>query len=54
MNKKDFIEFFEKLSEYGKRNIVFCPYSKNAMSLNVCYLEISNNTKLGKKILKDL
>lgn len=54
MNKKDFIKWYNILSDNGKIHLVLNPFSNNPMSINVCYYEIINDTKLGKAILKQL
>lgn len=51
---KKFIKLYNILSIGGKLNLVYKPYSKNPLSLNVICLEIINKTKLGKKILKEI
>ena len=54
MRKEDFIKWFKILSEDGRINLVLNPFDNNPMSMNVCYMEIKANTKLGKAILKQL
>ena len=51
--KTKFIKIFFELPEKARSNLVY-DYANNPMSLNVCMIEIQGNTKLGKKILKDL
>ncbi len=51
--KTKFMKMYYKLPEKARRELVF-NYATNPMSLNVCSLEIRNNTKLGKVILFEL
>ena len=44
---------FYKLPINARRELVY-DFSLNPMTLNVCSLEIRNDTKLGKRILKKL
>lgn len=52
--KTKFIKMYYKLPEKARRELVFQPYGKQPMTLNVCSLEIRNDTELGKKILFQL
>ena len=52
--KTKFIKMFYKLPEKARRELVLDAYLDQPMTLNVCALEIRNNTKLGKMILKKL
>lgn len=55
MNKKTkFMKIFNLLTDYGKQGLVLSPYGKNPMSMNVLYMEIKNDTKIGKDILERL
>ena len=51
--KTKFMKMFNKLPKEARRELVY-HYWDNPMSLNVIAIEIKMNTKLGKKILKDL
>jgi len=51
--KTKFNKFYYKLPEKARGELVY-HYWDNPMSLNVCALEVRHDTKLGKKILKDL
>lgn len=51
--KTKFLKMFYKMPEEGRKLLVY-KYWDNPRSLNVCALEIKNNTKLGSKILKEL
>jgi hypothetical protein len=51
--KKKFKKLFEILPEQAKRELIINAYTK-PMSINVCWLEIIHNTKLGNDILKQL
>ncbi len=51
--KTRFIKMYYKLPEKSRRELVY-NFTKNPMSLTICYYEIKMNTKLSKKILKDL
>jgi len=51
--KTKFLKMFRKLPvEAGF--LTWNPYGSKPMTLNVCYFEITNNTKLGKEILEEL
>ena len=52
--KTKFIKMFYKLPEKARRRLVLDAYSNRPLTLNICALEIRNNTKLGKMILKKL
>ena len=52
--KTKFLKWYNDLSNKGKVNLVFNPYSDNPMSMNVCAMEIKFNTALGESILKEL
>ena len=52
MNRKEFKEMYDRLSNDGRRDLIYCPYGLNPMSIEICWLEIKNDTKLGKQILK--
>jgi len=55
MNKKQkFKKICNMLSNKGRFNLVYMPYSDNPMAMNILYLEIMADTKLGKKVLKEL
>jgi hypothetical protein len=60
--KTKFLKMFDKLPEKAWKELVIyietdlydgC-WENLPMSLNVCWTEIKNNTKLGKEILKKL
>ena len=51
--KTRFMKMFSKMPEKARALLVY-RYWVNPVSLNVCALEIRNDTKLGKKMLKDL
>ncbi len=51
--KTKFIKMFYKLPKEARRELVY-NFAVKPMSLNVCCMEVRNDTKLGKKILKDL
>ena len=51
--KIKFLKMFYKMPEKARSMLVH-KYWDNPMSLNICCLEIKNDTKLGKKILKEL
>ena len=52
--KTKFMKMFYKIPNEARQELVFGAYESNPMSLAVCYFEIKNDTRLGKKILKDL
>jgi len=49
--KTKFMKMYHKLPDKAKRELIYEPYSTNAMSLGVCLLEVRKDTKLGKSIL---
>lgn len=51
--KTKFLKMFYKMPQEARIELVY-RYYHNPISLNVCALEIKNNTELGFKILKDL
>lgn len=51
--KIEFMKMYHKMPGKARRELVY-DFATNPMSLNVCYLEIRNNTKLGKVILNEL
>ena len=51
--KIKFLKMFHKLPEKARDELVY-DFTGNPMTLTICFLEINNDTKLGKKILKDL
>ena len=51
--KTKFFKMFNKLPREARKILVYNFWSQ-CMSLNVCMMEIDQNTDLGKKILKDL
>ena len=51
--KIEFMEMCHKMPGKARGALVF-NFATNPMSLNVCYLAIRNNTKLGKVILNEL
>ena len=51
--KDKFLEMYHNLPEKARDKLVYNPFIR-PMTLNVCYFEIRENTKLGKEILKDL
>jgi len=54
LNKTKFIKMFKKLPEKARRELVLNAYSNKPLSLNIVYLEVKNNTELGKKCLIEL
>lgn len=52
--KTKFIKMFKNLPKKARRELVLNPYSNNPVSLNVVYLEVINNTELGKNCLNAL
>ena len=54
--KTKFIKIFNKLPDNAKQELIYHDKDNwnNPRSLAVCFNEIRNDTKLGKKILKDL
>jgi len=52
--KTRFLKMYYKLPYEARRELIFKPYSKNPMSLAVCYAEVRANTRIGKRILKKL
>ncbi len=52
--KTKFMKMYYKLPEEARRKVVYLPYGANPMTLDVCSMEIRNDTKLGKAILKGL
>ena len=53
-NKTKFNKICKMFSNKARMNLVYTPYSDNPMTLNVLCLEINNDTKLGKRILKEI
>ena len=51
--KTKFLKMFYKLPVEARRKLVY-DFTTNPMSLNVCCIEIRNDTKLGKEILDKL
>jgi len=51
--KTKFVKMYYKLPKEARTELVY-NFVKNPMTLAVCKLEIEHDTKLGKKILKDL
>ena len=51
--KTKFLKMYYKMPEEARKLLVY-KYWDNPMSLNVCALEIKNDTPLGKKILKEM
>ena len=51
--KELFMNMFKGLPPKARRELVY-DFTGNPMTLNVCAVEIRNDTKLGKRILKDL
>ena len=51
--KTTFLKMFYKFPIEARKELVF-GYPNNPMTLNVAALEVRNNTKLGKEILKRL
>ena len=54
VKKWKFKRILGELSNKARMNLVYMPYSDNPMAVNVLCLEIKNDTKLGKKILKEI
>ena len=51
--KTKFKKMYYLLPEQARTELVYS-FKKNHMILEVCWLEIKNNTKLGKNILRQL
>jgi len=51
--RNKFLKMVGELPEKARAGLVY-NYANNPMSLNVCYWEVEANTKLGKKVLKEL
>ena len=51
--KTKFEKMFNNLPNKSKTELVY-DFANYPMTLNVCWLEIKNNTELGLKILNDL
>ena len=51
--KTKFMKMYYKLPVKARKELVY-NFAINPMSLEICRLEITQDTKLGKKILKDL
>ena len=52
--KTKFMKMYYKLPERARRDLVYCPYTDEPMTLNVVCTEVRNNTKLSKEILKKM
>jgi len=52
--KTKFLKWCNVLSDNGKFNLVLNPYSANPMSMNVCIMEVKQDTILGDKILEEM
>ena len=52
--KTKLLKLIKQFSEEERRVIVLDPYGNRPMSLNIIYLEVNCDTKLGKKLLKRL
>ena len=44
--KTKFVKIFKELSEEARKGLVY-DFTTHPMTLNVCYFEIKNDTKLG-------
>jgi hypothetical protein len=53
-SKTKFKKMYDMLTGEAKVRLIYNPYSKNPITMYVLYYEIMNNTKLGKKILKEI
>ena len=51
--KQKFKIFYIQMPVKARKELVY-NFSVNPMTLVVCWAEVANNTKLGKKILQDL
>ena len=51
--KTRFMKMFNSLPEKARRELIY-DYPNNPMTLSVVAVEIQNDTRLGKVILKDL
>ena len=51
--KSKFIKMYNELPKKARKGLVY-DFINNPMTLEVCFYEIKNNTKLSKKILRDL
>jgi len=51
--KQKFKKIFNQLPEQARERLVLFP-ATYPMSLNVCWLEIKNDTDMGRLILEDL
>ena len=54
IRKRQFKRMYKMLTNDAKLRLVYNPYSKNPMSISVIGLEVMNDTKLGKRILKEM
>ena len=52
--KTKFIKWFNRYPEESRKDLVWNPYGKNPMSMNVLFIEIKYDTGLGKKLLRDM
>ncbi len=52
--KTQFLKMFYKTPKKSRPDLVYKPYGKHPMSIPVIAEEVKHNTKLGKKILKDM
>ena len=54
VTRQDFIELCKSMPWIAKRKLVFNAYSENPMSLGICFVEVEQNTRLGKEVLREL
>ncbi len=52
--KTQFLKMFSIVPEQARKDLIFMPYEEQPMTLNVIALEVKNNTKLSKKLLKKM
>lgn len=52
-SKTKFVKMFYKLPKKARQELVY-DFTCHPMTLDVCYFEIKNNTKLGEEVLKEL
>lgn len=52
--KTRFLKWYDKLSDEAVSNLIWKPYTNHPMSLQVVWLEIIHDTKLGDKLLEEM
>ncbi len=53
-NREKFLNIYSNLPIPIRDEVVYIDDNQRPVSWNVCYLEVVNNTELGRKILKRL